>query len=134
MRFVDTDKKHPDALPKGGSGVRRILQAWRNSLEGLAAAYRHEAAFRQEVWIAAVLIPLTVVLPVGPVGRALMIGSILLVLICELINSSIEAAVDRISLERHPLAKRAKDAASAAVLVALANVCLVWGCVLWALL
>ena len=76
------------------------------------------------------LIPLALYLPVGGVGRALMIGSVLLVLMVELLNSAIEATVDRISLENHPLAKRAKDIGSAAVFCSLANVLAVWACVL----
>ena len=77
-----------------------------------------------------ILLPLSLVLPVSGTGRALMVGSVLLVLIVELVNSAIEAAVDRISLDRHHLSKRAKDIGSAAVLLALLNVALVWVCVL----
>jgi diacylglycerol kinase (ATP) len=115
---------------KGKSGMRRVVAALSYSLSGLRAAIVGEHAFRQEVALAAVLIPLTWWLPVGGVGRALMIASILLVLIVELVNSAIEAAVDRVSLDRHHLSKRAKDIGSAAVLVALLNVALVWLCVL----
>ena len=82
------------------------------------------------VTLAAVLIPLALGLPVGGVGKALMIASVLLVLIVELLNSAVEAVVDRVSLEKHELAKRAKDAGSAAVLVALVNVVMVWALVL----
>lgn len=96
------------------------------SLAGLSAAYKHEDAFRQEVLLAAVLIPVVFFLPAGGVGRALMIGAVLLVLIVELLNSAIEAAVDRISIENHILAKRAKDIGSAAVMLALINVPVVW--------
>jgi diacylglycerol kinase (ATP) len=77
------------------------------------------------------MIPASFLLPVSGVGRALMIASVLLVLIVELLNSAIEAAVDRVSLDRHHLSKRAKDIGSAAVLLALINVVLVWGCVLF---
>jgi diacylglycerol kinase (ATP) len=115
---------------KGKTGLRRIWNALRYSLDGLREAYRNEAAFRQEVWLAAVLIPLALVLPAGGVGRALMIASVLLVVIVELINSAIEAAIDRISLEHHNLSKRAKDAGSAAVLIALINVLVTWSLVL----
>lgn len=97
-----------------------------NSLQGLTAAFSHEQAFRQEVVLAAILIPVAVMLPVSAVGRALMTGSVLLVLIVELVNSAVESAVDRVSLDIHPLAKRAKDIASAAVLLALLNVPVVW--------
>lgn len=111
---------------KGRTGLIRIRNALCYSLDGLKAAYACEDAFRQEVWLAAILIPAALVLPVGGVGRALMIGSILLVLIVELLNSAIEAAVDRIGLESHRLSKRAKDIGSAAVLIALINVAVVW--------
>lgn len=116
---------------KGKTGLRRVRNALGYSLAGLRAAYAHEDAFRQEALLAALLIPLALYLPVSGVGRALMIGSILLVLMVELLNSAIEATVDRISLENHHLAKRAKDIGSAAVFFALANVVAVWACVLW---
>ncbi|MDP1620444.1 MAG: diacylglycerol kinase, partial [bacterium] len=90
------------------------------------AAIRHEDAFRQEVLLAVVLIPLALYLEPGAIGRALMIASVLLVLIVELLNSAVEAAVDRISLENHHLIKRAKDMGSAAVLIALINVAVMW--------
>ena len=104
----------------------RIWGALLNSLDGLTAAFSHEQAFRQEVVLAAILIPVAIMLPVSAVGRALMTGSVLLVLIVELVNSAVESAVDRVSLDIHPLAKRAKDIASAAVLLALINVPVVW--------
>lgn len=115
---------------KGKTGLRRIWNAMFYSFDGLAAAFRHEDAFRQEVLLAAVLIPIALITSASGIGKALMIGSVLLVLVVELINSAIEATVDRISLERHQLAKRAKDAGSAAVLLALMNVVAVWGLVL----
>lgn len=115
---------------KGKTGLRRVWNALRYSLAGLRAAYGCEDAFRQEVWLAALLLPLTFLLAVTGVERALMIGSIFVVLVVELLNSAVEAAVDRVSLERHRLAKRAKDIGSAAVLLALVNVALVWGCIL----
>ncbi len=111
---------------KGKTGLRRIWNAFSYSLDGFRAAYKHEAAFRQEVLLALVLIPLALWLPASHLGKALMIASILLVIIVELLNSAIEATVDRISLERHDLAKRAKDAGSAAVMVALLLVPVVW--------
>jgi diacylglycerol kinase (ATP) len=114
---------------KGKTGLRRIVNALQYSLDGLQAAYRCEDAFRQEVWLALVLIPATFLLPVPWLGRALMVGSVLLVLVVELLNSAIEAVVDRVGLENHRLAKRAKDIGSAAVLVALLNVLAIWGCV-----
>ena len=111
---------------KGKTGLTRLINALRYSIAGLKAAYRHEDAFRQEVWLAVVLVPLALFLPAGAIGKALMIGSVLLVLIVELINSAIEATVDRVSLDHHRLAKRAKDIGSAAVLIALLNVVAVW--------
>lgn len=116
---------------KGKTGLRRVWNAFRYSLSGLRAAYTCEDAFRQETLLAAFLIPLALYLPVGGVGRALMIFSVLLVLIVELLNSAVEATVDRISLDNHHLAKRAKDIGSAAVLFSLINVAAVWACVLW---
>lgn len=115
---------------KGKTGLRRIWNAVFYSMAGFAAAFRYEDAFRQEVILAAILIPLSFFLGVSNVGRALMIASVLLVLMVELLNSALEASVDRVSTENHPLAKRAKDIGSAAVFVALLNVGVVWGLVL----
>ena len=117
---------------KGKTGLTRVWNAFHYSMAGLAAAYRNEDAFRQEAWLAAVLIPLALFLPVGALGKALMIASVLLVIIVELVNSALEATVDRISLDHHHLAKRAKDIGSAAVFVALVNVVVVWGLILFA--
>lgn len=116
---------------KGKTGLQRVWNALFYSVEGLRAAFRHEDAFRQEVALSLLLIPTAFFLPVSGTGKALMVASVLLVLIIELINSAIEATVDRISLDRHRLAKRAKDIGSAAVLVGLVNVILVWGLVLF---
>jgi len=111
---------------KGATGIRRLLNATRHSLEGIAAALRHEAAFRQELMLAAVLLPLGVWLGDDGIERALLTGSVLLLLVVELLTSSIEAAVDRVSLENHELAKRAKDYGSAAVMMSLAMLAAVW--------
>ena len=111
---------------KGRRGVQRLVNALFYSLSGLALAFRHESAFRQEVALAALLLPTALVLPVGAAERVLLIGSVLLVLIVELLNSSVEAAVDRIGLDTHRLSKRAKDLGSAAVLLALVHLTLVW--------
>lgn len=116
---------------KGKTGLQRVVNALSYSIAGLRAAFHHEDAFRQECLLAAILIPVALLVPATGIGKALMIGSVLLVLIVELMNSAVEATVDRISLDRHPLAKRAKDVGSAAVLVALLNVALVWGLVLF---
>jgi diacylglycerol kinase (ATP) len=103
-----------------------VINATRYSLEGLAAAARHEDAFRQELILAAVLVPLGLWAGRDGVERALLVGSVLMVLVVELLNSAIEATVDRVSLEDHLLAKRAKDLGSAAVMVSLATVGAVW--------
>ncbi len=106
--------------------MKRVWKAFFYSMAGLKAAFAHEEAFRQEVFLAAVLIPVALFLPASGVGKALMIGAILVVLIVELLNSAVESVVDRVSLEHHPLAKRAKDTGSAAVFVSLVNVPVIW--------
>jgi diacylglycerol kinase (ATP) len=116
---------------KGKAGLARVWNAFFYSVDGFRAAFQHEDAFRQEVILAAILIPASFFLSQDNLGRALMIGSVMLVLIVELINSAIEATVDRISLEHHRLAKRAKDIGSASVLLSLLLVVVVWGLVLF---
>jgi diacylglycerol kinase (ATP) len=111
---------------KGKTGLKRVWSALFYSLAGLRAAIRHEDAFRQEALLAGVMIPIALFLPVSSTGKAMMIASVLLVLIIELLNSAVEAAVDHTSLDHHQLAKRAKDIGSAAVLISLVNVVLVW--------
>jgi diacylglycerol kinase (ATP) len=116
-----------DSIGKpGGAGLVRIWRALGYSLAGLRAAWSHEAAFRQEVWVSLVLVPLGLWLGDGGVERALLVGSLLLVLVVELVNSAIEAAVDRHGAERHALSGRAKDAGSAAVLIAIVMACMTW--------
>ena len=117
---------------KGKTGLQRLINATRYSFAGLAAAARNEDAFRQELILAAVLVPLGLWLGRTGFEKALLVSSVLLVLIVELLNSAIEATVDRISLEDHSLAKRAKDIGSAAVMVALVNVVIVWLLVIFA--
>ncbi|MBX3662861.1 MAG: diacylglycerol kinase [Burkholderiales bacterium] len=116
---------------KGRTGLKRVWNAFFYSMDGLRAAYRHEDAFRQEVLLTLLLVPAALWMPVSGTGKALLIAVLLLVLIVELLNSAVEAAVDRISLENHELAKRAKDIGSAAVFLALVNVPVVWGLVLF---
>ena len=111
---------------KGKTGLQRLINATGYSISGLAAAARHEDAFRQELMLAAVLVPLGLYLGEGGVERALLVGSVLFVLVVELLNSAVEATVDRVSLEDHQLAKRAKDFGSAAVMMSLATVGVVW--------
>ncbi|WP_371926491.1 diacylglycerol kinase [Chromobacterium sp. IIBBL 290-4] len=116
---------------KGKTGLTRLINAFGYSLDGLKAAFRHEDAFRQLVLLAVVLIPLAFIVHTTPLARALLVASSLATLIIELLNSAIEAAVDHTSLERHPLAKRAKDMGSAAQLLGLINLASVWGIVLF---
>ena len=111
---------------KGKTGLRRLLNALGYSAAGLREAFRNEDAFRQEVLLACVLVPTAFWLESEGWARAVLVACVLLVLIVELLNSAIEATVDRISLDDHRLAKRAKDIGSAAVLLALANLLLVW--------
>lgn len=120
----------PEMSPhKGKTGLTRLRRALFYSLDGLAAAYRGEDAFRQEVLLAVLLIPLALWSPVSGVGKALLVGSVLLVLVVELLNSAIEAVTDRVSIEDHVLAKQAKDMGSAAVLLSLLLLAAVWALV-----
>lgn len=116
---------------KGKRGIARVIQAFFNSIAGLADAWRHESAFRQEIALAALLVPIACAIAVRPAERAMLVASVLLVLVVELLNSSVEAAIDRISFEHHSLSKRAKDIGSAAVLVTLLMMALVWGVILF---
>ncbi len=116
--------------PHKRTGFIRILRATGYSLQGLGSALKHESAFRQEVILALMLIPIAFILPVGLLGAALMILSIFLVLIVELLNSGLEWVVDYISLEKHPFAKRAKDMGSGAVFLSLLNAGVVWSLVI----
>jgi len=119
-------------MPKPGkTGVTRIVNAFGYSMKGIVAAYKHEAAFRQEILLAIILIPASFFITNKSIELALMIGSIMLVLIVEIINSAIEAVVDRMGDDIHELAGRAKDMGSAAVLFALLNVAVIWGLILF---
>jgi diacylglycerol kinase (ATP) len=113
------------------TGVRRVIRATFFSVAGLRAAWLHEAAFRQECAAAVILLPAAFWLGRSAVETGLLAGSCLLVLIVELVNSAIEATVDRIGTEKHMLAARAKDLGSAAVLVSLVLVALIWGLIVW---
>ena len=115
---------------KGKQGLVRLWNAFGYTRDGLRAAWQNEAAFREEVLLAAIAIPLAIFLGRTGVDRALMVGSILLVLIVEILNSAVEAVVDKASPEKHELAKRAKDMGSAAVFLALLNAAVIWLCVL----
>jgi diacylglycerol kinase (ATP) len=123
------EREHPGVEPPLAApsiGPGRVVRALGYSLHGLASAWRTEGAFRQEVLAAAVLIPLGWLAPVSTGERVLLIGSVLLVMVVELLNSSLESAIDRISLEPHPLSKKAKDTGSAAVFMAILCAVFVW--------
>ena len=115
----------------GNTGLRRIVNATFFSIAGLSAAWRSESAFRQELVLCVVLVPAGLWLGQNAVERALLVGTCLLVLVVELLNSGIEAVVDRVGEELHPLSGRAKDFGSAAVFVALGLTLIVWSLILW---
>jgi diacylglycerol kinase (ATP) len=115
---------------KGNKGITRAFRAAINSWNGLIYAFKEESAFRQELALSLILIPLAIYLPVTPIEKILLIASVILVLIIELLNSSVEAAIDRISFEVHDLSKRAKDFGSAAVMLALLLCALTWAIIL----
>ena len=112
-------------------GFLRFIQAAKFSSQGLKAAYINEEAFRQEVWLSVVLTPLAFYFAESGIELALLLGSLILVLIVELLNSAVETVVDRIGAEIHELSGRAKDIGSAAVSFALLNVAIVWACVIF---
>jgi len=116
----------PESPHKGQRGLQRLFNALFYSLSGLRIAFQHESAFRQEVALAAVLVPIACLVQVTPVERVLLFGSVLFVFVVELLNSSVEAAIDRISFDTHRLSKRAKDLGSAAVLIALIMLAITW--------
>lgn len=115
----------------GNRGITRIVKATRYSWQGLRAAYRHEEAFRQETWLCILLIPLGLYLGTGGVEKALLVASVLLLPLVEILNSALEALVDRVGEERHDLSGRAKDMGSAAVALAIVVMFSVWGLVLF---
>lgn len=116
---------------KGRTGIRRIVSAFGYSCRGLRAAFINEAAFRQEVLLALIMIPLACWFEISIVERMMLIAVVLLVLIVELLNSAVEVVVDRIGVEFHELSGRAKDIGSAAVFISLLLAVLVWGSILW---
>jgi diacylglycerol kinase (ATP) len=130
-----TSKMTNDSVPtsnfKSKSGLQRIFSAFFYSVDGFKSAWRHEHAFRQELVLALIGTVIALALPVSAFEKLVLISVLVLVLIVELINSAIEAVVDRISLERHPLSKNAKDFGSAAVFLACALVLATWGVVLF---
>ena len=111
---------------KGKTGFKRLVNAFSYSIAGTLAAFKHEDAFRQEVVLTIVLAPIALYFGETAIDQALMISSLLFIIIVELLNSSIEATVDRISVKHHKLAKRAKDIGSAAVFFSLFNAAVIW--------
>lgn len=126
--------EHPVSEFKSKSGFKRILTAFSYSMAGFQSAWRHEHAFRQELMLMVVATIAALILPVSAFEKLLLIGVFVLTLIVELMNSAIEAVVDRISLERHPLSKNAKDFGSAAVLLTLLLAAATWLVILWPLI
>jgi len=124
------ESEHIDPNIHKNTGVKRVFKAFFYSFEGLASSMKHEAAFRQEVLLAAVLIPVSFLLHVPMAQHLVLVASVLLVLVVELLNSAVEAVVDDISLRNRPLAKRAKDMGSAAVLLSLLNCLICWASVI----
>ena len=115
---------------QGTKGLERIIKAIGYSWQGLKATYRYEAAFRQELFLAIILVPLGIWIGQTGIEKTLLVGSVILVLIVELLNTGLEVIVDRIGDEQHKLSGRAKDIGSAAVFVSLLNVLVVWSLVL----
>ncbi len=126
---------HVDQNPhKGNRGLTRAWHAAKNSWCGLVYAFMEESAFRQELTLFILLTPIALVLPITLLEKALLISSLMMVLVIELLNSSVEAAIDRISFEHHDLSKRAKDFGSAAVMIALFVAALIWAAVCFPIL
>src|SRR5476649_1302916 len=124
---VDSNEQVKKSRPD--MGLSRIWKAIGYSVDGVASAWRGEAAFRQEALAALILIPIACLLPVPLLQQALLVASVLMVMVVELLNSGIEAAIDRISLDRHELSKRAKDTGSAAVLLTVLAALVVWAAI-----
>lgn len=133
QRMLQQRQEEPARTPgdtvredKSTGGLKRIYNALRYSLQGIGSALKQESAFRQEMILCMILIPIAVLMPVGWIGKAMLLGSLFIVLIAELLNSAIEWTVDYVSQETHPFARRAKDMGSAAVFFALVNVLITW--------
>lgn len=125
VTYIMTEPKSANDL-KGKQGLRRLINATRYSMQGIRAALQHEAAFREEFFLALLLIPLALLLPISVLEKVVLIESTLLVPFAEIINSAIEACIDRLGNEIHPLAGRAKDMGSAAVFFALVMAGIAW--------
>ena len=118
-------------MKPGATGLKRIIDATGYSWLGLKAAFKHESAFRQELLLCIILVPVAIWFAESAIEYALLLSSLILILIVELLNSGIEAVVDRFGGEMHKLSGRAKDIGSAAVLLALINAAIIWGVILW---
>lgn len=118
-------------MKPGATGLKRIIDATGYSWLGLKAAFKHESAFRQELLLCLILMPLAVWFTESGIELALLLGSLILILVVELLNSAIEVVVDRFGGEMHELSGRAKDIGSAAVFLALINAAIIWGVILW---
>lgn len=116
--------------PHKSVGFQRVIRAGFNSIHGICAALKHEAAFRQEIMLSVVLIPIALYLQLSVVEKVLLISSVFIVLMVELLNSAIEWATDYISIDTHPYAKRIKDMGSAAVFLSLLHVAVIWGLII----
>jgi diacylglycerol kinase (ATP) len=127
---IDREEVPAESPFKGKTGITRLINAFFNSMAGLEDAFRHESAFRQEILLAIVTIPVACAVPVTPAERAMLIASVVLVMIVELLNTGVEVAIDRISFDHHTLSKRAKDIGSAAVFVSLVLAGAVWAVIL----
>ena len=129
-----TNRPQPVSPFKSKSGLKRIFSAFHYSMEGFKSAWRGEHAFRQELLVVAVAAAIALALPIPALQKLLLIGVFILVLVVELLNSAIEAVVDRVSLERNPLSKNAKDFGSAAVFLSFAFALATWAVIIWPLL
>lgn len=116
---------------KSNGGITRLFKAFRYSMNGLRSAFRHEAAFRQELLISVILLPIALAISQSLAEAAILLGSLIFVLLVELLNSAIETVADAVTLDEHRLIARAKDLGSAAVLLAIALAVLTWSSVIW---
>jgi diacylglycerol kinase (ATP) len=114
-----------------GTGLGRIIKAYKCSMQGFSAAFKHESAFRQELLLAAILLPISFLVATTGVQLALLIAALIIVLLAEIVNSAIEAVVDRVGLEHHELSGRAKDMGSSAVFLALTLCAVIWAGVIY---
>lgn len=129
-----SEQEQPVSEFKSKSGGQRIFAAWRYSINGFRKAWQTEHSFRQELMLVVPAVIVALLLPVTAFEKLMLIGVFVLVLVVELLNSAVEAVVDRVSLERHPLSKNAKDFGSAAVMLTLALALATWAVILWPLL